>query len=99
MIVEIKRFIVKKGFGEEIVNKFSGSKKIQESAGFKDIAVLKNMKTSETEEILLEIRWEDKEAYKKWKSSDTHKQGHTGEAKQKPDYIVEVKMDLYETAE
>lgn len=99
MFVEAKTFIVKQGFSDEIIKKFSGPKKVAEMEGFLDLMVMKNLKGGETEEIRVELRFESQEAYKNWKKSDAHKAGHTNGQKQKPDYIVDVKLDVYSTVE
>lgn len=99
MFAEIKRFTVKKGFADQIMNKFQGSKAVEAMEGFVDLSVMKSIKNADTEEVMVELRWENQEAYKNWKKSDTHKAGHTGGQKEKPEYMLDVKLELYSTAE
>lgn len=94
MFVEIKRITIKEGFAERIIEKFSGQSKMQEFDGFLEISVMKGLKKSEVEEILIESRWRDQEAYTKWKQSDFHKAGHANK-KEKPEFMVDISVSMY----
>ncbi len=93
MFIEMKTIVTKAGFGEKIVQKFSGKSKIQEMDGFIEMSVLKRVRKTEEEEIIVEIRWESQEAFTAWKKSDTHKAGHAN--KEKADFIISGKVEMY----
>lgn len=95
MVIEIKRFIVKKGFADTIIKKFSGDSPIKSMDGFVDFTVMKNMKGGDTEEVMVEIRWASQEAFTKWKQSDAHKAGHSGGQKEKPEFMIEGSSSVY----
>lgn len=97
MFIETKRFTVKKGFADEIIKKFSGKKPGQKMEGLVDFTLMKKLKSDETEEVMVEIRWENQEYFTAFKRSDAHKAGHANKPKEKPDFIVDVKVDLYNT--
>ena len=93
MFVEMKTIVTKAGFGDKIVEKFSGKSKIQELDGFIEMSVMKRVRKAEEEEIVVEIRWESQEAFTAWKKSDAHKAGHSN--KEKADFIVSGKVEMY----
>lgn len=97
MFIETKRFIVKKGFSDEIIKKFSRNGSARKMDGLVDFTIMKKLKSDETEEVMVEIRWENQEYFTNWKKSDAHKAGHANRGKERPDFIVDVKMDLYNT--
>ncbi|HAX73769.1 MAG TPA: antibiotic biosynthesis monooxygenase [Firmicutes bacterium] len=96
MFIEMKRFTVKRGNAEKIIEKFSGKGKAATMEGFIDFSIMKRLRKDETEEVLIQIRWEDQESFTKWKRSDAHKAGHANRPKERPDFIVDVSVDMYE---
>lgn len=65
--------------------------------GLVDISTMVNTKSKEHEEVLVIIRWESQEAWKNWEKSDAHLQGHRDKrGQEKPSYIIEVKVNMYE---
>ena len=94
MFIESKVFTLKEGYAEEFAKKFSKGEKIKQAEGFVEIIVMKRVRKGENEELIVMTRWEDQKAYTSWKNSDAHKAGHA-QKKEKPDFIVNVKMDTY----
>ncbi|MGL5314352.1 MAG: antibiotic biosynthesis monooxygenase [Peptostreptococcaceae bacterium] len=97
MFIETKRFTVKKGFSDEIVKKFSKKDPDKKIDGVVDFTIMKKLKSDETEEVMVEIRWENQEYFTNWKKSPDHKAGHANRPKERPEFILDVKMDLYNT--
>ena len=95
MFIEMKTIVVKEGFGDKIVEKFSGKSKIQELDGFVEMSVMRRVRKSEEEEVIVEIRWESQEAFTAWKKSDAHKAGHSNKGNEKAEYIISGKSDMY----
>lgn len=99
MFIQIKRIAVKKGFADEVIKKFSTSTTVERINGFAGLTIMKNVKESDTEEIMVELRWKTQDDYKNWKSSDEHKSSHANIKNEKPEFIIDVKVDLYNTIE
>lgn len=97
MFIEMKKFTVKKGFSDEIIKKFSEKKPVGKIDGVVDFTIMKKLKSDETEEVIIEMRWENQEYFTNWKKSPAHKAGHANRVKEKPEFIVDVKMELYNT--
>jgi len=99
MLIETKTIVVKAGTSHLVVERFSKPGPIEEIEGFIDLSVLvKNAKRSdETEEVIIMIRWEDKEAWKRWETSPAHIQGHRdSRGKPQPEHIVSSSHAMYE---
>lgn len=95
MFVEVKTITVKKGFSEKVINRFSKNSKVQEMEGFIDFTIMKKLRKEDTEELVIQIRWENQECFTNWKKSDTHKQMHSNKPKEKPEHIVNMSVDMY----
>ena len=95
MYIESKTFLVKQGFGEQLLKKFSGNGPISQAEGFVELNVLRNIKKGDTEEIIVLTKWESQAAYTNWKKSDTHKAGHQSSTQKRPEHILDVKMGVY----
>ncbi|MCR8644599.1 antibiotic biosynthesis monooxygenase [Paenibacillus sp. N1-5-1-14] len=97
MFIETKTFIVTEGNSDKIVNRFSGEGIIEKSEGFIDLSVLVKKSRRGDEEVIVMIRWESEEAWKKWETSEAHIAGHRQSRGQpKPDHIVSVTHGTYE---
>jgi len=99
MLIETKTIIVKAGTSNLVVERFSKPGPIEEIEGFIDLNVLVKQakRTDETEEVVVMIRWEDKEAWKRWETSPAHIQGHREKhGKPQPEHIVSSSHGMYE---
>jgi len=90
MFIVTRTLVVKEGFRDEVVRRFSQKGAIDEAPGFVDLSVLSKRKPSKgEEEILLLIRWESIDRWKEWERSDAHLAGHRKAREQgQPDYMI-----------
>ncbi|MFD0620864.1 antibiotic biosynthesis monooxygenase family protein [Paenibacillus sp. GCM10027629] len=100
MFIETKTIVVKEGFSDQIVQRFTGEGIIEKSEGFIDLSVLvKRMRRGSDEEVIVLIRWESEEAWKKWETSEAHIEGHRqSRGKPQPEYIVSRSHATYDVA-
>ncbi|WP_462413085.1 antibiotic biosynthesis monooxygenase family protein [Neobacillus sp. Marseille-QA0830] len=97
MFYQIKKFVVKEGFSQQIVERFSKrGGLVEKQPGFigRDVLVKKSRRGDE--EVMVMMRWETEEAWKNWEKSPEHIAGH--KAKQgtaKPEYVIESSQDVY----
>lgn len=99
MLIETKTIIVKAGTSDLVVERFSKPGPIEEIEGFIDVSIMvKNARRGdETEEVVVMIRWESKEAWKRWEKSEAHIQGHReGRGKPAPEHIISRTHGMYE---
>ena len=99
MLIETKTITVKAGTAQLVVDRFSKPGAIETIEGFIDMSIMvKNGRRSdETEEVIVMIRWEDKEAWKRWETSEVHIQGHRERrGKPKPEHIISSEHGMYE---
>ncbi|MEH7343324.1 antibiotic biosynthesis monooxygenase [Bacillus sp. JJ1532] len=99
MFYQIKQMVVKEGFSDTVVERFSGEGLIEKQPGFVDLQVLvKNVRRGD-EEVLVLVRWETEKDWKNWEKSPEHIAGHRAKAgKSKPDYIIESSQNVYTVA-
>ncbi|MBO2942937.1 antibiotic biosynthesis monooxygenase [Paenibacillus sp. F411] len=98
MFVEVKTIVVTAGHSHHVVDNFTGPGEIEKIEGFIDLSVMvkEKRRQDETEEIMVVIRWESKEAWKRWETSEAHIQGHKAKiGKPKPDYHVSSTHGVY----
>lgn len=90
MFIVTRTLVIKEGFRDEVIRRFSQKGAIDEAPGFVDLSVLSKCKPAKgEEEILLLIRWESMERWKEWEKSDAHLAGHRKAREQgKPDYMI-----------
>ncbi|MGO0058808.1 antibiotic biosynthesis monooxygenase [Brevibacillus fluminis] len=90
MFIETKTIIVKEGNSDHIVNRFSQNGAIETMEGFIDLSVLvKKGKKGGDEEVVVMIRWDSEESWKKWELSEAHLEGHRqSRSKPKPEYVI-----------
>ncbi len=98
MFIETKKFTVKKGYAENIINKFSRKNATTERKkpqGLIDVTIMQKLRKEENEEVIVMFRWESQEDHKNFKLSDAHKEGHKNKG-EKPDFIINVSVDMYD---
>lgn len=99
MLIETKTITVKAGTSQLVVDRFSQPGPIEQIEGFIDLSVLvKNgRRGDESEEVVVMIRWESKEAWKRWETSEAHIQGHReSRGKPKPEHVLSSSHGMYE---
>ncbi|NMO95866.1 antibiotic biosynthesis monooxygenase [Paenibacillus lemnae] len=99
MFIEVKTITAKAGTSERVVEHFTGPGEIEKIPGFIDLSVLvkEKRKNDVTEEVMVLIRWDSKDAWKHWETSNAHIQGHRerrGAAQ--PDHIIGSEHATYE---
>ncbi len=101
MFIETKKFTVKKGYAENIINKFSrprnedSTNERKKPQGLVDVTIMQKLRKEEHEEVIVMFRWESQEDHKNFKLSDAHKEGHKSKD-EKPDFIINVSVDMYD---
>lgn len=97
MFVETKNLIVKEGTSDKVVERFSREGAVEKSEGFVDLSVLVKKSRKGEEEVIVMIRWDSVEAWKKWELSEAHLEGHRqARGKPKPDYLISSSHHVYE---
>lgn len=98
MIVQLRRFTVTEGNGHLVVGKFKqGGGLVEQQSGFIAKTVLQKKVRRGEEEAIMMVRWESEEAWKAWEKSPEHIAGHrNNRGKEKPEYIVNVDVSMYE---
>jgi heme oxygenase (staphylobilin-producing) len=97
VFVETKNLIVKEGTSDKVVERFSREGAVEKSEGFVDLSVLVKKSRKGEEEVIVMIRWESEEAWKKWELSEAHLEGHRqARGKPKPDYLISSSHHVYE---
>jgi heme oxygenase (staphylobilin-producing) len=98
MFFQIRKIVVKEGFSGEVVELFSKrGGLLEQQAGYIDKQVLVKKTRRGDEEVLVMVRWESEQDWKNWEKSPEHIAGHKAKrGAEKPEYIVESSMDLYE---
>lgn len=95
MVIQMRTIKVEKGYGEQVVERFSQDAPVDTMPGLIDRTVTVNRRSKEYEEVMVMIRWESLDAWKNWEKSDIHIQGHR-QKKEKPEYILDVSVNMYE---
>lgn len=97
MLIETKRIVVKEGTSHLVVDRFSGPGAIEQIEGFIDMSVFTKKVRRGDEEVLIIIRWESEEAWKRWETSEVHIAGHRAQrGKPKPEHIISSETSMYE---
>jgi heme oxygenase (staphylobilin-producing) len=97
MFVQMKTITVTEGNSDQVVNRFGGEGIIEKQAGFIDLSVMVKKVRRGDEEVVVMIRWESEEYWKKWEKSEAHIAGHKANlGKPKPEYIVNSEGGLYD---
>ncbi|UOE92569.1 antibiotic biosynthesis monooxygenase [Alkalihalobacillus sp. LMS39] len=97
MFIETKTLTVKEGTSDLVVQHFGGEGIIEKSEGFIDLSVLVKKVRRGDEQVIVMIRWESEEAWKKWETSEEHIAGHrANRGTPKPDHVLNFEHGLYE---
>ena len=75
MIVVQNKFQTKKGFGEKMGAAFTKND-LETFKGFIRVEVLLTQGVEETDELSVNMYWEDKESFETWRNSDSFKKSH-----------------------
>ncbi|WP_042454528.1 antibiotic biosynthesis monooxygenase family protein [Neobacillus dielmonensis] len=97
MFCQIKRFVVKEGYSQQIVERFSNrGGLVEQQPGFIDRDILVKKVRRGDEEVLVMMRWESEEDWKNWEKSPEHIAGHRAkQGNAKPEYVIESSQDVY----
>ncbi|WP_142827332.1 antibiotic biosynthesis monooxygenase family protein [Planococcus soli] len=96
MFVQMKRIVVKEGFSELVLDRFSGEGKLEKQPGYIDRTVLKKNIRRGDEEVIVYVRWESESDWKNWEKNPEHIAGHKANiGKPKPDHIIESSQNTY----
>lgn len=96
MFVQMKRIVVKEGFSDLVLNRFSGEGKLEKQPGYIDRTVLKKNVRRGDEEVIVYVRWESEADWKNWEKNPDHIAGHKANiGKPKPDHVIESSQDTY----
>ncbi|WP_067841659.1 antibiotic biosynthesis monooxygenase [Amphibacillus sediminis] len=99
MLVQLRRFKVEKGYSDQVAEDFSKESPVDQFPGLIDRSIMVNKRIRDYEEVILMIRWRSKDDWKNWEKSDVHRAGHkNNRGKEKPSYILEVDVKMYEVA-
>jgi heme oxygenase (staphylobilin-producing) len=98
MFYQIKRIVVKEGYSEQLVERFSKrGGLLEQQSGFLDKQVLVKKVRRGDEEVLIVVRWESEVDWKNWEKHPDHIAGHKANiGKPKPEFIIESSQDVYE---
>lgn len=97
MFVQMRKMIVKEGFAEQVVERFSTPGLVDQQEGFVDATVMVKKVPRGEEEVIVMFRWESEEAWKNWEKSDAHIAGHKANmGKPKPEFIISTEVSRYE---
>lgn len=97
MFVQMKKITVTEGHADKIIERFGGKGIVEEQEGFIDATVMVKKVRRGDEEVVIMIRWESEEYWKKWEKSDAHIAGHkANRGKPKPEFIIRTEGELYE---
>ncbi|QOR67856.1 antibiotic biosynthesis monooxygenase [Cytobacillus suaedae] len=97
MFVQLRKTVVKEGYSDKVVQRFSGEGIIEKQEGFIDLSVMVKKVSRGDEEVVVMIRWESEDLWKQWEKSDAHIAGHKAKLGQpKPDYVISSEGEKYE---
>nr|WP_251047549.1 antibiotic biosynthesis monooxygenase [Planococcus sp. ISL-110] len=92
----MKRIVVKEGFSELVLDRFSGEGKLEKQPGYIDRTVLKKNIRRGDEEVIVYVRWESENDWKNWEKNPGHIAGHKANiGKPKPEHIIESSQNTY----
>ncbi|TXK80647.1 antibiotic biosynthesis monooxygenase [Paenibacillus sp. N3.4] len=96
MLIEMLSIVVKEGFSDQVVQRFTAEAAVEKAEGFVDLSVMVKQARKGEEEIIVMIRWENERLWKQWELSEPHLEGHRQERKHgKPDFVLSSKNDTY----
>lgn len=91
MFVALREITVTEGNADKVVEQFSSPSVIEEQDGFVDLSVMKKKKkrADKEETVVVMIRWESEDHWKKWETSEAHLAAHReNRGKPQPEYII-----------
>jgi heme oxygenase (staphylobilin-producing) len=91
MFVILRTITVKKGFADQVVERFSRRGPVHSFDGFIDSSVMvkRAKRQDEHDEVVVMVRWRSQEDWKNWEKSPEHIQGHRQKQGQTPpDYVI-----------
>lgn len=86
---------VKEGFAEGFIERFNKEGKIEFMDGFLGLEVMLTDHKADYEEITISTRWETKDNFKGWMTSDAFKSAHAHRGGL-PDFMIKNKTSMYE---
>ncbi|MFF2484013.1 antibiotic biosynthesis monooxygenase [Paenibacillus sp. NPDC058071] len=102
MIMVTNTIRVKKGHGESVAERFTGSKGVAESPGFVRMEVLFTEGLEDHDELKVCTTWATKAAFEAWVNSDSFRQAHAhrgkkteGEGEAKESVLLGSEMTTY----
>ncbi|MDQ0269536.1 antibiotic biosynthesis monooxygenase [Cytobacillus purgationiresistens] len=97
MFVQMRRLTVTEGNGDKVVERFSGKGIIEEQEGFIDSTVMVKKVRRGEEEVVVLVRWDSEDSWKRWEKSDAHIAGHKANlGKPKPEYMIHSEGGVYD---
>lgn len=83
MIVAMNTIRIKKGHGEEIIERFQNPKEISKFEGFLGLEVLKKLNGKDEDQIRICTRWVDEASFNVWLHSPEFKASHSKSAEER----------------
>ncbi|UTR16927.1 heme oxygenase [Salipaludibacillus sp. LMS25] len=87
MIIVTNTSKIKKGNGHKLIERFNKVGKVEFMDGFLGLDVLLTENTQDYEEVAIMTRWESKNHFINWTTSDAFKKSHS--KREVPDYILD----------
>ncbi|MCR6095690.1 heme oxygenase [Salipaludibacillus agaradhaerens] len=87
MIIVTNTSKIKKGDGHKLIERFNKVGKVEFMEGFLGLEVLLTENTHDYDEVAIMTRWESKDHFKNWTTSDAFKESHS--KREVPDYILD----------
>ncbi|SDZ24062.1 heme oxygenase (staphylobilin-producing) [Evansella caseinilytica] len=95
MVIVTNTVHVEKGFAEKLIERFNKVGMVEEMDGFLGLEVLLTENTADYEEVTISTRWNSKDAFHGWTSSEAFRKSHEHRGGQ-PEYIIKNKTTFYE---
>jgi len=97
MFIQLRKITVAEGNAEKVIKQFSGEGMIEKQEGIIDVTVMEKKVRKGDEEVIVMIRWESEEYWKKWEKSEAHIANHKANlGKPKPESILNTEVGKYE---
>ncbi len=97
MLIQTRTIVVKKGFVDQVLDRFTKDSPMDTMEGLVDKSVMVNRKKQDVDEVVVMVRWESVEAWKNWEKSDAHIQGHReNRGKTPPEHVISVSVNMYD---
>ncbi|KMY52725.1 hypothetical protein AC623_00930 [Bacillus sp. FJAT-27231] len=97
MFVQMRTIKTPEGNAKHVAERFSGEGIVEKQPGFVDRLVMAKKVRRGEEEVVVMIRWQSEDDWKRWEKSEAHIAGHKANlGKPKPDYIISSDGALYD---